>query len=92
MGRFHRDRIPGQDSKATERQALLESHVSARRNLVVQCSRVADRSKERQRIMVDRGGSDHPEHFAAPDLLRPVYRCEGQAAREQLMLILLLSL
>jgi hypothetical protein len=32
-GGFYRSRLPGQDSNATERQALLESHASVRRNL-----------------------------------------------------------
>src|SRR3712207_3452514 len=32
-GRLHRDRMPGQDSNVTERQALLGSRASARQNL-----------------------------------------------------------
>jgi len=45
--RFHRDRMPGQDSNATERQALLGSRALARWNLVARCSRAVDRSEER---------------------------------------------
>jgi hypothetical protein len=39
--------MPGQDSKATERQALLGSHASARQILAARRSRAADRSEER---------------------------------------------
>ena len=39
--------MPGQDSNATESQALLGSHASARQNLTARRSRVADRSGER---------------------------------------------
>ena len=45
--RLRQDRVPGQDSNATERQALLGSHASARRNLAARRSRAADRSGER---------------------------------------------
>src|SRR5947209_17733983 len=45
--RFHRDRMPGQDSNATERQALLGSRALAGWNRVARCSGAGDGAEER---------------------------------------------
>src|SRR5215213_1556894 len=47
LWRSHRHRMHGQDSNATERQALLGSHAMARRNLAAKGAWAADRSRER---------------------------------------------
>ena len=67
--RLHRDQMPGQDSHATERQALLGSRAPARRNLAA--GRLGGRQvRGRTRIVVDQSaGQTAPRCPAAPATL-----------------------
>ena len=67
--RSRQHRMPGQDSNATERQALLGSHASARQNLAARCSRAADRSGERHGWRSIGVRVRPPRHLAAPAIL-----------------------
>jgi hypothetical protein len=64
-GWLHRDRMPGQDSHATKRQALLGSPAPARRNLAAR--RLGGRQvRGRTRIVVDQSaGQTAPRRLAA---------------------------
>jgi hypothetical protein len=68
--------MPGQDSKVTERQALLGSHASARRNLSAQCSQATDRSRERHVPRRSVFGSGGLEHLTVPTFLPTIRRCK----------------
>ncbi len=70
--RFHQSRMPGQDSNATERQALLGSHASVRQNLTARrSSRPTDPAQDTTPVDQYWGQGDW-EHLAAPAILRQI--------------------
>src|SRR5215208_5046422 len=79
--RSRRHRMHGQDSNATERQALLGSHALARQNLAAKGAWKADRSRERHGWRSIGVRVRPSRHLAAPAILDWSI-VVGQAAQE----------